>query len=56
MSMKIFPKLREKFHSPTSQLKRFIITKKKNQPSDSDHRVNDMDKLQFKVWKVLLYY
>ena len=24
--------------------------------SDNDLRVNDMDKLHFKVWKVLLYY
>ena len=31
-------------------------TQTQKKKSDSNIRVNDMDKLHFKVWKVLLYY
>ena len=33
-----------------------FFSQKKKKTSDSDLRVNDMDKSRFKVWKVLLYY
>ena len=42
--------------SPEKRKKKKKKTTTTTTTSDNDLRVNDMDKLHFKVWKVLLYY